>query len=121
MLAYRDGPAAPESDNARRQPGVIGEQGAADSHDCAADAARAKRLATPRARAALVGLALHEVEGGACLLIGEAGQRSTIPSLQAAEALVYGVEHVRSEVSALLALRSRRSPQIEGWRHVAGS
>jgi hypothetical protein len=67
-----------------------------------------KRLATAQARAALLGLALYELHGGACLLVGEAGRCSRLASLQAAEGLLAGIEAVRAEVAALLPRKSDR-------------
>ena len=67
MQAYR-GSVTPESDNARRQPGVIGEQESADSGDCANDGVNRKALASMTARAALCGCTLHELSGGGYLL-----------------------------------------------------
>ena len=61
-----------------------------------------KRVATLQARAALLGLQLQQTEGGACVLVGEAGRRAELPSLQAAESLVYGCEHVASEIAAMV-------------------
>lgn len=68
MRAYRKGPVTPESDNARRQPGVIGEQVSADTRDCANEGAERKAFAMMTARAALCGCTLHELSGGGHLL-----------------------------------------------------
>lgn len=81
MQAYR-GSVTPESDNARRQPGVIGEQESADSGDCANDGANRKALASMTARAALCGCTLHELSGGGYLLC-RWGMSRELPCLRA--------------------------------------
>lgn len=102
--AAAPGPVTPTTSD--EAPAVAAAQGfkgkeSGGGQDCArADAAR-KLAATLAARAALLGLALHELHDGACLLVGESGRRCELPSLQAAESLVYGCEHVRAEVAAL--------------------
>jgi hypothetical protein len=82
MRAYREGPVTPECDNARRQPGVIGEQVSADDSDCANDGADRKALATMTARAALCGCTLHELSGGGYLLC-RWGMSRELPCLRA--------------------------------------
>lgn len=102
--AAAPGPVTPaESDEA---PAVVAaqgfkEQGAEDGRILEQADADRKRIATLQARAALLGLALHNLHGGACVLVGEAGKPARVPSLQAAEALVWGIEQVRAEVAAL--------------------
>lgn len=106
--AAAPGPVTPRSDATRDEApagctaqGFRG-QGATDRLILEQPADDRKRVATLTARAALLGLALHEMHDGACMLVGEAGRRSILPSLQAAEALVYGCEHVRAEIGALV-------------------
>jgi hypothetical protein len=106
---HTQGAAAPgsvtpaESDEAPGLAGTEGfkEQGAEDGRILEQADADRKRIATLQARAALLGLALHTLHGGACVLVGEAGKPARAPSLQAAEALVWGIEQVRAEVAAL--------------------
>ena len=86
MHAYR-GPVTPESDNARRQPGVIGEQESANSGDCANDGANRKALASMTARAALCGCTLHELSGGGYLLC-RWGHCRELPDLRAVAQLL---------------------------------
>jgi hypothetical protein len=62
------GPVTPESDNARRQPGVIEEQRETASAHCANEGADRKALATMKARAALCGCSLIEMADGEFLL-----------------------------------------------------
>lgn len=82
MRADRQGPVTPQSDNARRQPGVIGEQGSANSGDCANEAENGKAFATMTARAALCGCSLHELSGGGYLLC-RWGMSRELPCLRA--------------------------------------
>jgi hypothetical protein len=49
----------------------------------------------------LVGLVLRPDAGGAWSLVKESGAVTELQSMQAAEALVYGCEKVRAEISAL--------------------
>ncbi len=81
--------------------GVEG-QGEADNRDSARADAERKRVATVTARAALVGLVLRPLADGAWQVFNQFGQPTTLQSLQAAEALVYGCEVVRADVSALM-------------------
>lgn len=108
--ATAPGLVTPRSDDARELAGCAGTKGQGKEYgaDCAvsvaggkAGDAHRKRLATLTARAALLGLELHELPDGTCILVGEAGQRAQVPSLQAAEALVWGCEQVRAEVAAM--------------------
>ena len=96
-------PRTPRSDNAHLAVGAVGRQGSADTRDCARADVQRKRIATLTARAALLGLVLHQIQDGACILVGEAGRPARAPSLQAAEAIVYGCERVRAEIGALAA------------------
>ena len=75
-------------------------QGKADTRDCAQVDEQRKRIATLTARAALLGLVLHQMQDGACILVGETGRPARAPSLQAAEAIVFGCEQVRAEIGA---------------------
>lgn len=61
-----------------------------------------KRLATLRARAALLGLQLQELPGGRVSLNHAGAEEPTVPSLQAAEAAVYAAEAQRAEILAQL-------------------
>ena len=83
------------------------EQERVDTRDCAQADEQRKRIATLTARAALLGLVLHQMQDGACILVGEAGRPARAPSLQAAEAIVYGCEQVRAEIGALAARLAR--------------
>jgi len=92
------------------RPGLAGtgasmDQGAANSHDSALTDAERKRRATLTARAARLGLVLEVLHDGACVLMGEPGKGRALPSVPAAEAMVWGIELVRAEVSALMAAR----------------
>lgn len=101
------------NDNAHLAVGAVERQGSTDTPDCAQADAQRKRIATLTARAALLGLVLHELQDGACILVGEAGRPARAPSLQAAEAIVYGCEQVRAEIGALAA----RLVSSQGARH----
>lgn len=65
--------------------------------------AQLKRISTLTARAALLGLVLELLHDGTCVLTGEACSPRVIPTLQAAEAVVYGLELLRKEMLALSA------------------
>ncbi len=80
----------------------VEEQSTADTRDCAQPDAQRKRIATLTARAALAGLVLEQLADGAWQVLNQFGQPATVQSLQAAEALVYGCELVRADVTALM-------------------
>lgn len=74
-----------------------------DGADCAPITAGDKRKATARARAALLGLRLTERRSGEWLVIAKGDPVATMPSLQAAEGMLYGLEQDRAEVAAMVA------------------
>jgi hypothetical protein len=77
----------------------------ANTEDCAEPCAERKRIATATARAALAGLALQAQADGAWKVFNPYGQPATVQSLQAAEAMIYGREQIRTEVLALMGRR----------------
>jgi hypothetical protein len=76
------GRVTPTNDNARGQPGVVGEQESATNGDCANDGANLKALASMTARVALCGCTLHELSGGGYMLC-RWGMSRELPCLRA--------------------------------------
>ncbi|MEY4427989.1 MAG: hypothetical protein RLZZ182_678 [Pseudomonadota bacterium] len=83
------------------------EQSKDDGPHSADTPAQRKAAATLQARAALLGMVLEPAGGSAWTLTGSP-RRGTVPSLQAAAAVVYGCELARADLAAMLGRRSIR-------------
>lgn len=102
--AAAPGPVTPTSDNARRQPGVEGDR-KEDSGDCAA-----KLIASATARAALLGIEVRQIDGGAWLLRHAFGADiGIVRGLPALAAAVAGFEAATRDVRELVQ-RMRSAP-----------
>jgi hypothetical protein len=95
--AAAPGQVTPRSDNARRQPGVEGDR-TADSGDYAE-----KLIATAAARAALLGIEVHQLGGGAWLLRHASGANiGAVRGLAALDAALGGFEAAQHDVRELV-------------------